>query len=73
MDEKIAFGTSKACEKLITLGTDEKLLKLVPVPVPGHTLWARARVPPLELVPVPKFVLGHHQKSHLCPCPVPEV
>ena len=45
--DKFGDGTSTACEKSNTVGTDGNLFRLVPV------LWHGTRVPPLELVPLP--------------------
>ena len=45
--DKFGVSASAACEKVNTVGIDENLFRLVPVP--GHS----ARVLPLELVPVP--------------------
>ena len=50
---------STAYEKVNKTSTDENLFRLVPVPRHG------ARELPLELVPVPKLVLGHQQKEDL--------
>ena len=70
---KFGVGSSTACKKVNTAGTDENLFRLVPLPRHG------AQVLPLGLVrargclgTVPKFVLGHPQKAMFRLVPVPE-
>ena len=56
----LQVGMTKKCQ-----GTDKSLFRPVPV------LRNAAQVLPLEVVPVPRFLLGHQQKSEFKLVPVP--